>query len=102
MISALIDYIEKMTGNNLRSARATAPGHSNKPPPGCRGSGWRGYSFAPCLRHRSAMEVWPPGTSDGAMAEPGDSPTPSPGAYTVARRRRFAASNRPEAGWTNP
>jgi len=40
MISALIDYIEKMTGNNLRSARATAPGHSNKPPPGSCGSGW--------------------------------------------------------------
>jgi len=28
---------------------------SNEPPPGCRGSGWGGYSFAPCLRRSSVI-----------------------------------------------
>jgi hypothetical protein len=42
---------------------------SHKPPPGSRGVGWACYSFAPCLRRRSAIAVWPPGTSDGAVAE---------------------------------
>ena len=34
-----------------------------KPPPGSRGSGWGGYSLAPCLQRGSMMEVWP--LSDG-------------------------------------
>jgi hypothetical protein len=37
---ALIGYVGEMMRNSLRQSRAAAPGHSNNPPPGSRGSGW--------------------------------------------------------------